>query len=155
MVAISLLLLVGVPLVGCSSLSPTATLLSNGNGWRDRAIAMQKVNTNIDLGKVVVVQGKVIRQVPFLESGAYLLQGETGKIWIRTSASLPSKGTQVVVQGTLRYRQIDIEGQDLGKRYLQEEQREDKTKQTYDARSSSSRDRYSPTGRVFFAATAR
>jgi hypothetical protein len=136
-------------------MSPTATLLSNGNGWRDRAIAIQKVNTNIDLGEVVVVQGQVIRQVPFLESGAYLVQGKTGQIWITTSSSLPSKGTQVVVQGTLKYRHIEIEGQDLGKRYLQQEQRAEKQQKTHEPRSPSSRDRYSPTGRLFFAATAR
>ncbi len=155
MVAISLTLLVGVPLVSCSSMLPTATLLSNGDSWRDRAIAIQKVNANTEVGEVVVVQGQVIRQVPFLESGAYLVQGETGQIWITTSSSLPSKGTQVVVQGTLRYRQIEIEGQDLGKRYLQQEQRAEQKQKTHEARSPSSRDRYSPTGRLFFAATAR
>ncbi|WP_139240571.1 hypothetical protein [Geitlerinema sp. PCC 9228] len=155
LVAVSVLLLLGMP-VGCSSNSPTATLLFDGNGWRDRAIAIRQVNTEVELGKVVVVQGKTIRRVPFLEGGAYLLQGKTGKIWVSTSsASLPLEGTQVVVQGKLDYRQITIEGREMGQRYLREEKREETKQQTHEARSTSSRDRNFATGRPIFAATAR
>lgn len=75
------------------------------------------------LGSEVTVEGVVGDRAPLLDAGAYLLQDETGEIWVISNDGLPEAGESLQVQGTLEQREILINQQDYGERYLQEQQR--------------------------------
>jgi hypothetical protein len=75
------------------------------------------------LGSEVTVEGVVGDRAPLLDAGAYLLQDETGEIWVISDDGLPEAGESLQVQGTLEQREILINQQDYGERYLQEQQR--------------------------------
>lgn len=66
------------------------------------------------------LQGKVIQQAPFLGNGAYLLQDQTGKIWIRTNRNLPKLGTEITIKAQVKYQSIAIGNQEMGEFYLVE-----------------------------------
>lgn len=68
----------------------------------------------------IYLRGQVRDRVPFLASGAYQLQDETGSIWVYTEAALPAKGEEVWIQGQLEYESIIIERQQLGEIYIRE-----------------------------------
>jgi hypothetical protein len=71
----------------------------------------------------VTVEGVVGDRAPLLDGGAYLLQDETGNIWVISDDGVPEAGESLRVQGTLEQREILINQQDYGERYLQEQQR--------------------------------
>ncbi|MFP4651645.1 MAG: hypothetical protein ACLFM4_04355 [Phormidium sp.] len=75
------------------------------------------------LGTEVTVEGLVGDRAPLLDAGAYLLQDETGEIWVISDDGVPEAGESLRVQGTLEQREILINQQDYGERYLQEQQR--------------------------------
>ena len=75
------------------------------------------------LGSEVTVEGVVGDRAPLLDGGAYLLQDETGNIWVISDDGVPEAGESLRVQGTLEQREILINQQDYGERYLQEQQR--------------------------------
>jgi hypothetical protein len=66
------------------------------------------------------LQGKVSELVPFLGNGAYQLQDQTGKIWIRTHQNLPKLGEQITIKGQVKYQSIAISNQEMGEFYLVE-----------------------------------
>ncbi|MDY7015897.1 MAG: hypothetical protein SVX43_20345 [Cyanobacteriota bacterium] len=71
----------------------------------------------------VYLGGEVLRQAPFLQGGAYLLQDETGQIWVVTREELPQAGANIVVQGKPEYQDIPIREQALGEIYIRELER--------------------------------
>mgnify|MGYP005845566451 CR=1 FL=1 len=75
------------------------------------------------LGSEMTVEGVVGDRAPLLDAGAYLLQDETGEIWVISDDGVPEAGESLRVQGTLEQREILINQQDYGERYLQEQQR--------------------------------
>ena len=75
------------------------------------------------LGNEVTVEGVVGDRAPLLDGGAYLLQDESGEIWVISEEEVPEAGQSLRVQGTLEQREIVINQQDYGELYLQEQQR--------------------------------
>ncbi|MCC5898472.1 MAG: hypothetical protein JJU32_11235 [Phormidium sp. BM_Day4_Bin.17] len=75
------------------------------------------------VGNEVTVEGVVGDRAPLLDGGAYLLQDETGNIWVVSEDEVPEAGQSLRVQGTLERREILINQQDYGELYLQEQQR--------------------------------
>lgn len=75
------------------------------------------------VGDEVTVKGVVGDRAPLLDGGAYLLQDETGNIWVVSEDEVPEAGQSLRVQGTLERREILINQQDYGELYLQEQQR--------------------------------
>lgn len=72
----------------------------------------------------VSLRGTVGDRVPLVAGGVYLLQDETGEVWVLSSESLPDSGAQLQVSGTLRDRSIPINGVEYGDRYLEEQERQ-------------------------------
>ena len=68
----------------------------------------------------VYLQGKVGNQAPFLGSGAYQLQDNSGTIWVITNNNLPPLGEEILIEGQIKYQSISIEGQELGDLYVLE-----------------------------------
>ncbi len=69
----------------------------------------------------VHVKGKIAAQAPLgVGVRAYELRDETGSIWIVTNSEVPSTGTSVVVKGTVRHKQISVDGQDQSSVYLEQ-----------------------------------
>lgn len=69
----------------------------------------------------VHVKGKITAIAPFASGlRAFEVQDETGRIWIVTKEKVPSKGSAVVVKGTVRHKKISIAGQDQSTVYLEQ-----------------------------------
>ncbi|WP_448562111.1 hypothetical protein [Trichothermofontia sp.] len=68
----------------------------------------------------VQLRGQVMEVAPLLQGGAYRLQDRSGSIWVLTTASLPSVGETLRIQGEAHYQPITIAGQDLGEFYIRE-----------------------------------
>ncbi|NDJ17491.1 hypothetical protein GS601_09355 [Myxacorys almedinensis A] len=69
----------------------------------------------------VHVRGKVGAQAPLMGGvRAYELKDETGSIWIVTTDQIPTQGTPIVVQGTVRLQKIEVGGQDRSAVYLEQ-----------------------------------
>jgi hypothetical protein len=80
-----------------------------------------QVLQNREVGKTVHFQGKVTQQAPFIGSGAYQLQDETGKIWIVTSRELPNVGVERTVRGRVQYHSSVIQEREFGEVYIEEQ----------------------------------
>lgn len=73
---------------------------------------------------VVDLQGTVSDRAPLVEGGVYLLEDETGEIWVLSRESLPESGVTLQVNGVLRDREILINATDYGEVYLEERDRQ-------------------------------
>jgi hypothetical protein len=115
--------------VGLFSCSGSPELQSNsGNvlsvadtGPTTKIREVQKNKAN----KVVRVQGKMNAQAPLMGGQvAYELRDDTGSIWVVTQGvtqgRLPAIGTQIGVQGQVRFKPISIAGQDHSSVYLEQ-----------------------------------
>lgn len=72
--------------------------------------------------ETVVVTGTVARQVPLLEGWLYLLQDETGSLWVMTQRpAAPEVGERATVEGLVRYETIAVEAIDASEIYLEEQ----------------------------------
>lgn len=104
-------------LYSCSNLAESVGLNVSNIGEISKT---QTMDANIYL------KGKVEDRAPFLGTGAYQLQDSTGSIWVLTKLPVPLQGEQMLIQGTVRYQQIQLKelaGKDLGGVYVEELQR--------------------------------
>lgn len=74
-------------------------------------------------GNIAKFRGDVTEIAPFLKGGAYLLQDDSGEIWVIAAAELPEVGEQLKVEGEIVYAKIAIAEQEFGEVYLNEIQR--------------------------------
>ncbi|MFM7425693.1 MAG: hypothetical protein ACKO7W_11990 [Elainella sp.] len=74
------------------------------------------------LTQTVQLQGTVGSRAPLLQGQIYELQDETGKIWVLSPKANLQTGTSILIQGQVRYESIEIEGQNLGEAYIEEQQ---------------------------------
>ncbi len=71
-------------------------------------------------GTQVYLQGSVIHQAPFLGSGAYQLEDDSGSVWIVTTAPLPPIGEKVLIKGKVQYESLPLGDRDWGEFYILE-----------------------------------
>lgn len=72
--------------------------------------------------ETVRLRGRVSDRVPFLNSGAYLLQDRTGQIWVLVpDGRLPETGTIVVVEGQVEDGAMSIGGIDMTEIYFRQQ----------------------------------
>lgn len=84
-VAVALVLAMGALLVGCTPSPTVYDLTQDPEGWH---------------GKLITIEGTVGFVTPALSGvRAYVLEDETGQIWVMSRASAPSEGTVVKVDG--------------------------------------------------------
>jgi len=76
--------------------------------------------TNTRENTEVILHGTAIDLVPFLDSGAYQLQDETGTVWVVSPTDLPTSGESLQITGILVDRSIPINGVDYGEIYIEE-----------------------------------
>ncbi len=69
---------------------------------------------------IIYLEGKVVDSAPFMESGSYQLQDQTGTVWVLTDGPLPETGDRIQITGKVTYQSIPIEGQDVGELYILE-----------------------------------
>lgn len=108
-------------LYSCSNLAESVGLNVSNIGEISKT---QTMDANIYL------KGKVEDRAPFLGTGAYQLQDSTGSIWVLTKLPVPLPGEQMLIQGTVRYQQIQLKelaGKELGGVYVEELQRLERT----------------------------
>ncbi|MBV5261686.1 hypothetical protein FLX56_25055 [Synechococcus moorigangaii CMS01] len=72
-------------------------------------------------GAEVQIQGTVTQRVPLLEQGAYELEDDTGRIWVITASPLPEEGTTLAVSGQLQRHELQLQQEDFGELFIQEE----------------------------------
>ncbi|NJL82367.1 MAG: hypothetical protein HC890_04305 [Chloroflexaceae bacterium] len=66
----------------------------------------------------VQLAGTVGDRAPFLGSGAYQLQDETGSLWVVSSTkALPEPGERLVIEAQIKYAKITVENQDFSELY--------------------------------------
>ena len=101
-------------LIACSNLAESV-------GFDVSQIGELQKNRAIDSS--VYLKGKVDERAPFLGTGAYQLQDDTGSIWVFTKQPVPPLGEQLLIKGTVRYQQIQLKelaGKDFGEVYVEE-----------------------------------
>lgn len=113
-----LFILASMLLWGCQDLSPEKTHNPQTTPIKslNRFPAQRKL-------KPILLQGKVVRQAPFLQGGAYLLQDKTGQIWVVTERMLPQTGADILLQGGQESKQIAIGKRKAREVYVQELER--------------------------------
>jgi hypothetical protein len=72
--------------------------------------------------QTVRLQGTVGDRAPLLQGQVYELQDKTGKIWVLSPKANLQTGTAVLIQGEVRYEAIQVEDQNLGEVYIEEQQ---------------------------------
>ncbi len=123
----SVLLLCGLILSGCTATEmqleapldtplPLPAILPGRSAIAIDSLAVDKQD------ETVVITGTVSRRVPLLEGWLYLLQDETGSLWVMTQRSAaPEVGEQAIVEGLVRYEPIAVEAIDASEVYLEEQ----------------------------------
>jgi len=107
-------------LVSCGSWTPSDLRGSNFI-FGSNVTPIEEIQAKPDRRTTVYIQGKVEQQVPLMKQWAYQISDSTGKIWVITNQNNLQKGTQVVLKGKVRYKNIAIAGQDFGEVYITEE----------------------------------
>lgn len=74
--------------------------------------------------RLVPVAGSVTQRLAILDGWLYEIDDGTGQVWILTQQAAPAMGSQVHINGVLRYKAIPINGVDLGDFYLEEKERQ-------------------------------
>lgn len=116
-VKISMMMLLLTGIVSCSNLTKTALKL-NLNVSR-----IGNIQTQDKIDNQVYLKGKVESLAPFIGTGAYELADDTGSIWIFTREKLPNIGSEITIQGKVRYQSIVVPGmgnKDVGDFYVEE-----------------------------------
>ena len=112
---LSLILLSG--LFSCGNMANSRlTLDFNANSIAD-------IQQKRQLEAQVYLKGKVESRAPFLGTGAYQLQDNTGNIWVVTKQTVPQPGEEILIKGLVRYKGItfkELAGKDLGEVYIEE-----------------------------------
>ena len=70
--------------------------------------------------QLIYLEGKVVDRAPFVDSGSYQLQDETGTVWVLTNGELPQTGETVQITGKVTYQSIPMGSQDVGELYILE-----------------------------------
>ncbi|WP_446362922.1 hypothetical protein [Coleofasciculus chthonoplastes] len=106
--------------MSCSNVPLLGTPNGTGSAYTVDVTAIREIQSAQTSPQVVYLQGQVISQAPFLNSGAYQLEDTTGKIWVVSNQELPKVGDLVVIRGQVQFQSIPISGQEMGEVYLQE-----------------------------------
>jgi len=114
----SVLLLLLLGLLGCSSLNVKQTD-SQTIAFASETPAIQEIQQSTR-NTTVQLKGKVGRQVPLLDGTVYELQDDTGSIWVLTKDLPPESGKDVVIQGTVRYQSILLNGKEAGSVFVEQ-----------------------------------
>lgn len=123
-------LAIALLVLGCSE-SPDTITDEKSTGMHFPSSLAQLTRPQIKIGELsadqvdkgVQVQGTVQESAPLLEGNLYLIEDETGTIWVFTLDHPPEIGTRVRTEGILQYEPIVISGADIGDYYLQEQSR--------------------------------
>lgn len=107
-------------LLSCNSMAQSGVSVLNSVSVPVTSIA--DIPQNQETNSTVYLKGKVAAQAPFMGSGAYELRDTTGKIWVLTTQTLPSRGDEVLIKGQVQYQSIPLAGKDIGEAYLQEQE---------------------------------
>ncbi|MGK7938940.1 MAG: DNA-binding protein [Crocosphaera sp.] len=105
-------------LIGCAPMSylglaqPSTTPIDE--------LSTQTATTTPSEDDLIRLEGKVVDRAPFLDSGSYQLQDETGTVWVLTNGPLPQTGERVQITGKVTYQSIPVGGQDMGELYILE-----------------------------------
>lgn len=78
------------------------------------------LNTDPRGPESVYVQGTVRDRAPLLNQTAYLLQDNTGQIWVLTNNSPPESGQTLTIQAKIKLKSIVLQQQLSEEVYLQE-----------------------------------
>lgn len=80
--------------------------------------AIAEVKTEAKLTQPVIIQGKVEKSIPLLNSQAYKIRDESDFIWVVSGRQVFQEGELVTIQGQLMYENIIIDDEDWGEFYL-------------------------------------
>lgn len=123
----SCLLLLLSGLIGCSTLADLGIAVPY---LGDPPVSNVNELNQKKRGAIVYLKGTVKKYAPFLNSGAYQFQDQTGTIWIRSNGKPPQSGKEVVIKGKLDYQSVPIASQELGDFYVVELEQLELTAQT-------------------------
>ena len=98
------------------SISPSIVSCDSWFSSHQNPFSIEEI-ANKKSGRKVYIAGEVIRTIYLVQNGAYLLQDNTGEMWILTSNKLPDKGDRISVLGTIQYQKLPFNTEEL---YLQE-----------------------------------
>lgn len=73
------------------------------------------------IGQSIQVRGKVVTVAPMINQSAYEIQDDRGSLWILSQKQPPKLETDVTVTGKVKFESIQVDGQELAERYLEEE----------------------------------
>lgn len=108
--------------IGCSA-SPNLPAASNNVIAALEPGEQVKVNqVNQKRDQRVQVQGQIKAQAPLLGGKrAYEVQDETGSVWVVSDRALPATGSQVTIQGKVKFQKIEVAGKDQSTVYIEQQ----------------------------------
>lgn len=110
------LLLGSVALLGCDRFSG----LVGGPIPIDRLQQLEATS-----GRTVRLEGQVTAVVPLVGSGAYLLEDESGEVWVLApDDALPTVGESVRLQGRLEVESVPEAGGEVPQIYVRQQQQQ-------------------------------
>lgn len=123
---LSSLLLSLLGLVSCQEtrqLLPRQILEPVANLGQPQVMPIAELANPVDSVESIYIEGIVRDRAPFIDSGAYQLQDQTGQVWVVTSDPLPQSGQKLTIQAKIKSKSISLHEQLSLEVYLQEVQR--------------------------------
>lgn len=102
-------------LTGCQMINRPLPLRLTG-----QIRSVNAVQTRVNVGSTIYVQGTVGDRVPLINGQVYELQDATGRIWVVTNDLTIATGHELLIRGKLSYEAAPEFGADVGERYLWE-----------------------------------
>jgi len=107
--------MMGISIIGCQNPNRLLPLRLMG-----QVRTVEALQTQVDVGEKVYVQGTVGDRVPLVNGQVYELQDDTGTIWVVTNDVTITTGETLLIQGNLSYEATPEFGSDAGERYIWE-----------------------------------
>ena len=85
-----------------------------------RVRSVEAVQTRVNVGSTIYIQGTVGDRVPLVNGQVYELKDATGQIWVVSNDTTITTGEKLLIQGKLSYLATPDYGIDAGERYLWE-----------------------------------
>jgi hypothetical protein len=115
----SLILLIG--LSACQSiLPPRIGTIGTSSTDSGNLVSIHAAQHSVAHDTAISLKGKVGKRVPVLDGTVYELYDQSDRIWVLTKQPLPEADKDVVIQGTVRYQSIPVNGKEQGSNYIEQ-----------------------------------
>jgi hypothetical protein len=85
-----------------------------------KIIHVSQIKQDAGKSRRVKISGTVTKVIPLVSSVAYQVKDDTGEIWVLSENEAPQVDQNIIINGTLKYQNINIGEEDFGSFYVLE-----------------------------------